>query len=424
MRRFGSFAVVALCTAAALGQDTPAETLSPELQRQVEELVEQLGDEDPASRTQAENRLVRLGPRAIPALRQAAAASRDVEVRARALNAVSAIEAEAKLAKVYREARRADLILSKANAKTAFEEIERAFGIPFQAAGRLPEGLVTTNLKEVTILEAMDAVCAQLKSVSYDFDSGRIRLTTGPYVPSPRAYADSFRVRVVSLTKTVESTFDKLTASLMVKLAADWSPEVKPLDGYVIEVSEAVGPGGERLAVTNPYASNAMNPMWQVQRMRGGIGPETVLNVTDLPPSLSKIATMKCRGTFRFPLENREIRIENPTTNTELTAGEYKISVQNVSTNYVIMNISCTSDSAAGGLADSLDFDSFEMIDKDNNREKAQVHPTGSGNRSFQFYVMIGGGGRRKGIAQILFRLREVRAMSFDFELKDVEIPR
>lgn len=424
MHRFGLIAAVALWTGFVFGQDTPDESLPPELVRQVQELVEQLGDEDPASRTQAEGKLVRMGSRIIPALRQAAVATRDVEVRTRALNAISLIETEAKLAKVYREARRADLRLAKANAKTAFEEIEKAFGIPFQPAGRMPDGVVTTNLKAVTILEAMDAVCAQLKSVSYDFDSGRIRLMTSPYVPSPRAYADSFRVRVVSLTKTVETTFDRLSATMMIKLAADWSPDVKPLDGYAIEVSETLGPAGEKLSVTNQYGPNALNPLWQVQRMRGGMGPETVLSVTDLPPSLSKIATMKCRATFRFPLETREIRIENPTTNTEVTVGEYRIGVQNVSTNYVVMSISCTSDSAAASLVDSLDFDSFEIVDKDNNKEKAQVHPTGGGNRNFQFYVMIGGGGRRKGISQISFSLREVRTMSFDFELKDIELPR
>jgi hypothetical protein len=423
MRLIGAVSVIFLAFP-AFAQDEQQEPLPAKAVRLVEELVEQLGDEDPASRAQAEGRLVRMGSRIIPALRQAALASRDAEIRARALNAVSLIETEAKLSKVYREARRASLRLAKADAKTAFEEIERAFGVPFQNAGRLPEGTVSVNLQDATILEAMDAVCAQLKSISYDFDSGKIRLTTSPYVPSPRAYADSFRVRVVSLTKTVESTFDKLTASMMVKLAADWGPDVKPLDGYVIEVAEALGAGGEKLAVTNPYGPNAMNPMWQVQRMRGGMGPETVLTVTDLLPSLSKIASMKARATFRFPLENREIRIENPTTNTEVTVGEYKITVQNVSSNYVIMNISCTSDSAAAGLADSLDFESFEVIDKENNKEKAQVHPTGGGNRSFQFYVMIGGGGRRKGIAQITFSLREVKAMSFDFELKDIEIPR
>jgi len=424
MRRFvTAFAVLSL-TAALGAQDQPEPPLPAEVVQQVEELVEQLGDDDPVVRDQAQSKLIKLGPRIVTALKQVAAASKDPQIRDSVLTIAQNIEAQEKLSKVYREARRANLKLEGANAKSAFDHIEKAYGIALHPLARLPEGVVTVDLKDATILQAMDAVCAQLKSVAYDFDAEKIRLTSGPFVPQPRAYAEAFRVRVVSLTKTVENTFDKLTAQMAVKLAADWGPEVKPLEGYMIDVQEAVGAGGEKLTVTNPYGPNAMNPMWQIQKMRGGVGPETLVNVTELPPSLTKLSSIKCKATFRFPLDNRVVRIENPTNSSEQKVGDYTITVQNVSSNYVIMNITCSSDVAASGLGDTVDFDSFEVIDKENNKEKAQVHPTGGGNRNFQFYVMIQGGGRRKGISQIVFNLREVKAMSFDFELKDIEIPR
>ncbi len=89
----------ALLKAAGLGTDGPAlleffrkRTVSPDDEKRAAELVAQLGDEQYARREQATRQLKALGQAALPALRRAAQTG-DAEVKRRARDCVSSIEA-------------------------------------------------------------------------------------------------------------------------------------------------------------------------------------------------------------------------------------------------------------------------------------------------------------------------------------------
>src|SRR5574341_332289 len=99
MRRFVSAFLVLSLFFPAWGQDESTQPLPAEVVQQVEELVEQLGDDDPAVRDQAQSKLIKLGARIIPALKQAAAASKDPQIRDSVLTIAQNIEAQEKLSK-------------------------------------------------------------------------------------------------------------------------------------------------------------------------------------------------------------------------------------------------------------------------------------------------------------------------------------
>jgi hypothetical protein len=97
-----TLAIVALIgdTTAGLGQTVPAEQPSPEA---VAKLIAQLGAEDFRSRQEAGDQLVKLGDPVLPALRKAATAKIELEIKRRIELVVIRIEAASveKLAKAY-----------------------------------------------------------------------------------------------------------------------------------------------------------------------------------------------------------------------------------------------------------------------------------------------------------------------------------
>src|SRR5258708_5535668 len=84
--RIGPFTAVLLCALAASG--APGRADEPAIPK----LLEQLGDDDLATRKAAMKRLEALGEGALPALRQVIASDADVDVRLRAAVVAGAID--------------------------------------------------------------------------------------------------------------------------------------------------------------------------------------------------------------------------------------------------------------------------------------------------------------------------------------------
>ncbi len=158
----------------------------------VSRLIEQLGSAEFAEREAATRGLEAVGPAALPALRQAAAAD-DPEVRRRADELVRSLEAEALARKVLAPTR-VRLVYHNKPLREAVEDLNRKTGTQFvlqDPSGPAAQRPLTLDTGDVTIWEAVEQFCR--KAGVSEFVSGEPaqaglpRLPAGVRVPGGRA---------------------------------------------------------------------------------------------------------------------------------------------------------------------------------------------------------------------------------------------
>lgn len=388
----------------------------------IRDLIDRLGDDDPKARDEAQRDLVRIGPAALPALKAAIEQTSDVEIKNRCLAAVREIERNERLSKVYREPHRATLRFENARLADILAGFETEYQVRILGP-RASDARVSLQVIDGTLLQALDTLCRELKTVSYKIDDRGITFTDSKFVPCPVSYAGPFRVRISRIARRVTDTFEKKTADLEIRMVADWEGSVKPLEGYSLELLEIVDGDGNRIKPAEDPNRNLPQQILMERIRRPQTPTEVTFSYPGLDPAIRRLKRIEVKGTFRFPLDVREVRFEDPKNGQEQEVGGFKIRLNNVDRSYLLMNIS-----AAGGslerLYDLLDDQSFVATDRDGNEHKCTLTPAGHLDaRTLQYYVMMPGQARSKGLKAVKFNLREVHEKYFEFEFADIDLP-
>jgi len=208
---------------AALWLPLPAPAAEPDaaLRAKVKQLVEQLGDQDPARQTAAEAALLKLGPDILPLLPESGPNKRLKTVR-RTLRDARIRQALAPRTFTLQD--RA-VPLSK-----ALKALAGQTGVPVADRRRDKEGdpKLRLQLERVTFWQGLDAIAreADLRVHLYEPD-GTIALVDGPHRELPVSYSGLFRVVV----KGVECVRDFETEAHLcrVRLEIAWEPGFQPL---------------------------------------------------------------------------------------------------------------------------------------------------------------------------------------------------
>jgi hypothetical protein len=195
-------AVLASLSVALLAVAGQGKPISPEGQGLIGKWVSALGDDDFETRELAERVLRRIGPPALAALREAAAASKDAEVRSRAARLARVFEVDA-VAGILSAPRKVRLTVKGLSPSEAVASLAKASGYTIRIRGEAPAQKVTLDTGEVTFWEALDALgrAAGLREVSARAPSasGRgmeaIELEAGAEAPTCRF--GSVRVRAL-----------------------------------------------------------------------------------------------------------------------------------------------------------------------------------------------------------------------------------
>lgn len=404
-------------------QPEPGKTQPDRTDEKVRELVGRLGAEDPFAREDAYAELVQLGEAALPRLKAAARDADDAEVRDRATAAVEEIEDNLRLRKVYRRPTRADFAFEKTSLKEALEAVGEEFDVGVAGISSLPEKTIDLQLKDATLLQVMDAIGSRA-GIGYDLEEGTLRVSSSKAADYPAAYSEAFRLQVTQVIRTISDDFTKRTATVRFQVTADWGPEVKPLPGYGVELVEAVDENGAKIPVGG--GNRARNRAWVKLRAMGRNIPEQQwVALTNVSPEVTRLKSLRFRGMFRFPLDEREVTVKKLENQHRQEIGDYTLRVTQTTSSYVILQLTANTEEAEHGLGDLMDFDSIRLYDEaDKKHTPQQIYPSGSGANTMQFYVMYPPELQNKGAKKMGFKVREVRAMEFEFELKDFGLPR
>jgi hypothetical protein len=133
-----------------------AKPLSAEAKARIARYIAELGEDEFEARELAERVLRRIGPAALPALREAAF-SKDVEIRGRASRLVRAFEIEA-IAGILTAPLKVRLAVKDLPASEAVARLAALSKYPIAIRGEAPAKRVTLDTGEVTFWEALDAL--------------------------------------------------------------------------------------------------------------------------------------------------------------------------------------------------------------------------------------------------------------------------
>lgn len=321
-------ALLILVLASSVAQDGP-----------VRDLIRQLEDDNAEARDRAQKQLGALGEDALPALRDVAsspAASGELKLRAAA--AIREIELGAKVARIYREPKKLTLRASDTMLREILDEIARQASVTIDASAVDGAAKVTFDAKDLSLMELLDLVCRGQAERTWEMrDDGTVRLLRDRHVDYPSVYAGPFRVRLSSMSADRSTDFKARTVTLNLGIVAEWDRRLKPSRIVDIELSKAADDRGTALDIT-PVDMNTVIRGGPGVQLRVGVGmaPDGSENarsflVRNIAPAA---ATVDLEGVARytFPLDQREVRIDKPSTTETKDLGDTMVRITRAGT--------------------------------------------------------------------------------------------
>jgi hypothetical protein len=368
----------------------------------IADLLRRLEDDQAELREAAQRSLVTLGDRALPALHEVIdSPDASAELKLRASAVIRQIEQAAKEAKVFTEPRRITLAARDQALGDILREISRQTGVSIDASA--VDGTARTSLdaREMPLFQALDLLCRDQADRSWEAaDDGSIRMTRDRHLPSPAVYGGPFRVRIPSLSTQRTNDWKARTVSLTLTLQGDWDRRLKPSRMVDFEITRARDDQGSPLEVSAFDAA----PMWRGGpgvALRVGVGlvqdggeSSRAFTLRGLSPAAT---TVELEGVarFTFPLDQREIKFENPGATETRDLGDTTVRLSRTGSPEIWTlsfhkSVTSSGPGWARGISQRFDPESFVVIDQDGGECPTTMRPQGRGRMLQQAAEEIG----------------------------------
>ncbi len=392
----------------------------------IKDLIRKLDDSEFQVREDAFNALVKMGAKAVPALKEAAEKGDSPEVKLRASEALRAIDLAEKTGQVYRDPALVTADFKGEPLAKAIEEIARQAGVKVEGLAHAPEAALTLKLDGVSVLEAMDRVCALQDQLSWsERGDGTIALAKEKHAAAPSAYAGPFRLRVADLTVTRKTDFKETTTTATLVLASEHLQYLKPLSRVRFEIAKAVDDKGAELTVKPAIGGDnvIMGGGGMVIMGVGGLGGgmdalHRTFHATGFAPGATAVKSLKGTATFSFPLAHTTLKFSAPASNDRESAGDFAfriVALRGKAIEFEVARAKGNEPLPQDEIERRLDMESFVLVDADGKEHKAEsVTPAGGE------AIMIGPGGvERKIRYRASFDIRPQNAKEWRFRFID-----
>ena len=166
----------------------------------VRALVEKLGSEEAAEREMATSELIKLGPAALPAIREhLAKAEGEGEGKTRLQGVIKALERSAKVAQLTAPGPRVTLKVKDRPAAEVLAEIAKQSGMQVLDVGLPAETRLSLEAEGLSPAAAIDELCRRHGRIMFQWSPSGVRLRPEPYRKVPVFDAGPFRFVVHSL---------------------------------------------------------------------------------------------------------------------------------------------------------------------------------------------------------------------------------
>lgn len=398
------------------------------LRDRVLQLVERLGDPKPEARDDAQNRLIKLGPKILPLLPEPTETDKDRKDRLEKIRATIKEAAE----EINTGASKVTIQAKGIRLSDALQQAQRQTGNPItdlreQLGAEVTNPAFDLDLKEVGFLEAIDAI-ARLADVTINAFSGdgSIGITAGtpPKAPLVR-YVGPFRVAFKQLTELRDYQTGTTAANAQFEVA--WEPRLRPmlltLKADTLEIRDDKG--------------NEIKPQSMMESNEVVLRPETPaaeinLNLEAPTRSATKLASFRLKTEVTLPAGLKTFRFSSlAQENVSLKQGDVGATLQNVEIDEQVWKVNVELSYPAEGPA----FESYRQ-GLFNNRIWLQKsdgsrfeHNGGFSNTSsdggklgFE-YLFVDAPGKPADYQLVYESPSKVVTIPLEFEFKDVPLP-
>jgi hypothetical protein len=292
-------------------------------------LIDALADPSIEARESAMQGLIELGEPASAALRKAAA-SEDSEVRERAECALVEIRRRAKLRALYRERKPFALQGEDMTIDEALREITKNTGVRFQTDNGLGREKISLDLRDATLMQALDALCHECRDVEWSFTGqDAVRLKSQPFLSKPSSYDGGFKVCVKRVEVYRCSNFRDSNGMLWLFLETITEPGIQISGSPVFRVTQIVDETGNELT---PCGEGGMTPPPLpggsiVARDFAGTMDSRPFGFSNLSRFARKLSRVRGKVSFCFALGATEIALEDLPQSSTATVGDLSVQV-------------------------------------------------------------------------------------------------
>jgi len=407
----------------------------------VDALLKQLTDDSIVERDKAAAALVELGEKAEEKVK-AILETADGELKQMCKRILEQIAVPKKLRGVLPPIRKVTIEAKDRNVKDVFEDLKQqsGLGVTFQ---NMVGGDVTVSVKDVTPLEALDALC-KAANLGYTFDrlsmtktmaaggppmvSGdsletRIRVQPG-YIAVARQFTRHYVVEPAQITMSKHSTFNRSTSNANLLLRVAWPLDVKPQMGDVV-IASIVDDKGRSLIQPGAPA--------MIGRPSAGMYPASMGLLQSsiplvYPESDAEKITVKGTVNLKYLMEEKVLTFEevDPAAPVKKERDGFTVEVLELKTEEGQIRVKFA---ISGGAANPGD----PMGMSNRNPVRARLEDGSLAQQVSSGYSGGGAGPARRDItfmAKGKFKALEVvvdsvyHADTFDFELKDIPLPK
>jgi len=415
----------------------------------IQDMIRRLDDADLEVREKAVKDLIAAGSKALEPLRKAAA-SESAEVRARAAQAMKAIELAIGIRQVYPDHKPLSLKRT-GTVGEILEDLVRLTGARIDAS---PEQRALKGAVDAaTLLQALDQLCTGQPSLTYTAgDDGTFRFSSDRHIAAPASYCEALKVYLTQAEIVRKSDYKETTVGGTLSLHTVWDGRLKPLRRVRYESLTAKDDAGRDLEII----AATMENMFRMGGAGGGgfviagfgegndgAGPQAFA-IKGLAPESKSVATLTGKVTVAFPLARVDVVFDDPQSGQRKAAGDFNIKLKDVSTGKKKITLTFTrTKGEVQGLKDEimgrLDAGNAVAVDEDGKEHVGEI-ALPQAEAGGAMVIMGGPGGGEaaktatfqatfptlgdKDIKRFKFRFSDaVFEKTVTFEIKDIKLP-
>ena len=333
----------------------------------ISQFILDLGDERVTVRESALQGLLASGPKVIPRLRDALR-SLDVEVRQRASGALVELERDEKLAGVMRSRPPVTLSLQEAPFARALEQVAQRTGLVFEGEITPLSCAITAEFTRAPLMQVLDVLAAGAE-LQWSFEEdGTVRWRKIPPLLRPSRYSGGFRTSLSRIDLYRSWNYQSGHGLLWVYLETRVEPGIRPIGSPRFELSEIRDEEGNELISDSEaqVCSLAGSSASGVVTKSGAVYECNPFTIRLLERPGKKLARIRGRATFLFPLDKELLEIADLSEEASATRGDLLFQVSDILT--TSLKLTLRSRSAVDTLNQHVDVESLVLIDADGRK--------------------------------------------------------
>ena len=379
---------------------------------QIDKLIEDLGHENSAVREKATTALMKIGKKALPALKKAERCS-DTETALRASVVLADIELNRLLEPVLKPYPSITLKAEGMQYKDVLAAITQQSGVKFDGSVNQNKTVITESWNNEPFIKVMDRL-STLANNTWLYGDEAVTISSAPREYEPSCYADGFKISVARVDVYRSRDFTGGYHGLLwIYLGASTDPGVKCLHGPSFNITSLIDANDNSIEVDSTIKTSTPNSS---RLVKYGSEPFTV---NHLNQDTKRIKLIRGVASFVFPIDTEDVVINFGGEENVTEFGDFTIQTTNLGSSIQFLFTKV----GDPRILDYIDKASIDLLDGDTSKHTENRFDM-MAEDSFRLTLDLGEHEEALWIGTLKFKLnKKLHTKTVPFEFTNIEVP-